>query len=65
MWQGQQRVAILLLNEQILAMRLDDAQLLLQRLQGMAMQGDYGVFVALNDASLDEVRGRYARGTRS
>jgi cellulose synthase operon protein C len=58
--QAQQRVATLLLNEQILAMRLDDAQRVLQRLQDV--EGDYGVFIGLNEVTLDILRGRYDLG---
>ncbi len=61
--QSQQRVAALLLGEQILALRLGDAQRILQRLQGM--EGDYGVFIGRSEASLDMLRGRYDLGMDS
>ncbi len=63
--QAQQRVAILLLYEQILAMRLNDAQRIVQRLQGMAVEGDHAVFIGQNQATLDILQGRYDRGMDS
>jgi DNA-binding winged helix-turn-helix (wHTH) protein len=60
--EAQYHVASLLLNQQMLGMRMTDAQSLLQQLKTVPLEGDDAVVVALNEASLDIVRGKYGHG---
>jgi DNA-binding winged helix-turn-helix (wHTH) protein len=60
--EAQYHVAALRLNQQMLGMHMTDAQSLLQQLKTVPLEGDLAVEVALNEASLDIVSGKYDHG---